>query len=87
MLIYIDDIILTGNNNQVIQQLIDALGCEFAIKDLGQLKYFLGFEVQHIQGGIVLSQSKYAKDLLTRTGLSNSSHFNTPMAIKTQQTD
>ena len=87
MLIYVDDIVLIGNNNQVIQQLIDALGREFAIKDLGKLKYFLGLEVQHVQGGLILFQSKYTKDLLTWIELSNSSHFITPMEIKAQQTD
>ena len=84
MLIYVDDIVVIENNDSIIQQFIDALGCEFAIKDLGRLHYFLGLEVQYINTSITLSQSKYAKDLIIKAGLEASSHFNTPIAIKVQ---
>jgi hypothetical protein len=45
------------------------LGKQFEVKDLGQLRYFLGIEVAHGAEGIVLSQRKYVLDLLTETGM------------------
>ncbi|XP_016574332.1 uncharacterized mitochondrial protein AtMg00810-like [Capsicum annuum] len=86
MLIYVDDIVLTENNEEFIQTLITQLSLEFVLKDLGKLHYFLGLEVQYFPGGITPSQGKYTKYLLNRAKLIESSHFNTPMALKSQPT-
>ncbi|KAK1661599.1 hypothetical protein QYE76_049758 [Lolium multiflorum] len=51
--------------------LLRDLSQEFALKDLGDLNFFLGVEVQKVHNGIVLSQSKYAHDILARVGMSN----------------
>ena len=59
-----DDIVLTGNNDLFIQLLIKKLSSEFALKDLGELHFFLVIEVQRKHYGISLSQSQYAKELL-----------------------
>ena len=64
LLLYVDDIILTGNNPGFITTLLTQLGSKFAIKDLGHLHYFLGIEVQPHNGGLLLSQAKYITDLL-----------------------
>ncbi|XP_048229524.1 uncharacterized mitochondrial protein AtMg00810-like [Ricinus communis] len=45
VLIYVNDIIITGNNNEEIQEVKQKLKEEFDIKDLGQLSYFLGIEI------------------------------------------
>jgi hypothetical protein len=45
LLLYVDDIILTASSSALLPQLIDRLHAEFALKDLGQLHYFLGLEV------------------------------------------
>ena len=82
LLIYVADVIITGSNSTLIQKLIHKLGCEFALKDLGLLHYFLGIEVKPFTGGIFLSQTKYTKELLTRTHMLESSHLSTPIAIK-----
>lgn len=84
LLVYVDDIVITGNNVTKIQYMIDALGQEFAIKDLGQLNFFLGMEVKYNANGVTLSQSKYANELITRANLQNCSTIATPMATKTQ---
>ncbi|BBH05273.1 ABC-2 type transporter family protein [Prunus dulcis] len=69
LIIYVDDMIITGNDKQEISQLQDYLATEFEMKDLGGLKYFLGIEVARSQQGIFLSQRKYVLDLLTDTGM------------------
>lgn len=70
LLVYVDDIILTGISNSVIQQLIQQLDSIFLLKQLGSLDYFLGIEVKTLpNGNILLTQSKYIKDLLTKTNM------------------
>ena len=82
LLVYVDDVIITGNNATLVQKFIHDLGHDFALKDLGALHYFLGIEVKYFTSGLFLSQSKYTKDLLTRTNMLASSHLSTPIAIK-----
>ncbi|KAH9689512.1 retrovirus-related pol polyprotein from transposon RE1 [Citrus sinensis] len=84
MLIYVDDIVVTGNNTFLIDQLIHQLSIEFALKDLGQLHFFLGLEIRYFSGGIYVSQTKYTKDLLTKAKMLESTSLSTPMAIKEQ---
>ncbi|XP_024995925.1 uncharacterized protein LOC112529082 [Cynara cardunculus var. scolymus] len=55
-----------GTDSETIRRLIFALSKAFAIKDLGHLNYFLGLEVTHDETGLLLSQAKYAHDVLTR---------------------
>lgn len=64
MLVYVDDIIITGNNGSIIKRLIKVLSKEFALKDLGQLRFFLGFEIQPFHDGAFISQTKHTKNLL-----------------------
>ncbi|XP_023741475.3 uncharacterized mitochondrial protein AtMg00810-like [Lactuca sativa] len=79
-LVYVDDIILTGNHDQTITRFIACLKNEFAIKDLGRLSYFLGLEVSYTSAGLFLSQSKYAHDILKRANLLDSKPVGTPLA-------
>lgn len=72
LLIYIDDIISIGNNFTFISCFISRLNSEFAIKDLSLLSYFLRLEVSYTNTGLFLSQSKYARDILTRSELLDS---------------
>ena len=67
LLIYVDDILLTGNDLIEIQRVKDCLWQQFRIKDLGDLKYFLGIEFSRSKAGIYISQRKY--DILQDTGL------------------
>ncbi|OMO75305.1 Integrase, catalytic core [Corchorus capsularis] len=68
-LIYVDDVILAGNNGDKIQEIKSYLNDKFDIKDLGPLKYFLGIEVARSPAGIVLSQRKYVLDILEESGM------------------
>ena len=69
LIIYVDDMIVTGNDPEERRRLQDHLAREFEMKDLGPLKYFLGIEVSRSKKGIFLSQRKYALDLLSETGM------------------
>ena len=61
-----DDIIITGNDSWAVTRLIQELGREFSLKDLGPLHYFLGMECHRTPSGLFLSQQKYVRDLLLR---------------------
>ena len=69
ILIYVDDILLTGNDPQEAEQLKGFLLNHFRIKDLGNLRYFLGIEFSRSRKGIFMSQRKYALDILQDSGL------------------
>lgn len=80
LLVYVDDIIITGNNSTLLQTIITRLNTAFSLKHLGSLDYFLGIEVHALSNGsLLLTQSKYLRDLLTRTNMLESSHVSTPM--------
>jgi hypothetical protein len=56
------------------------LRCDFPVKDLGQLGYFLGIEVKQMKDGILLCQQKYVQDLLKRTNMHQAKAVCTPTA-------
>ncbi|XP_068661644.1 uncharacterized protein [Aristolochia californica] len=68
LLVYVDDIILTGPSSSAIAELKKFLHTQFKLKDLGCLKHFLGFEIAQSKQGIVLSQRHYTLQLLDDTG-------------------
>ncbi|KAL0561519.1 hypothetical protein IC582_001949 [Cucumis melo] len=74
-----DDIVLTGDDQIEISQLKQRMGDEFEIKDLGNLKYFLGIEVARYKEGISVSQRKYTLDLLTETDILGCRPADTPI--------
>ena len=67
LVVYIDDIIIIGNDMAGISSLKSFLHGQFHTKDLGMLKYFLGVEVMRSKRGIFLSQRKYVLNLLSGT--------------------
>jgi hypothetical protein len=89
ILVYVDDIIVTGTSFSEIDRIKQILDANFKIKDLGKLKYFLGLEVAHSTQGITISQRKYCLDLLEDTGLLASKPVSTPLdpSIKLHQDD
>ncbi|CAL1362273.1 unnamed protein product [Linum trigynum] len=67
MLVYVDDLVITGNDSSVIQQLLVHFHSKFALRDLGRLSYFLGLEVHYTPTGLILNQRKYILELLERS--------------------
>lgn len=82
MLIYVDDALITSFDSSLIQDIINHLGVTFALKDLGQLLYFLGIEAKYFTGGLFLSQARYIKDLLKWANMSHASSIFTPIDVK-----
>ena len=82
ILIYVNDIIVMGNGNNIISDLINTLSREFSLKDLGPLHYFLGLKVKYLLDGLFASQAKYTKDLQEHTKMMKCTHINTPMVPK-----
>ncbi|XP_062074863.1 uncharacterized mitochondrial protein AtMg00810-like [Humulus lupulus] len=80
ILIYVDDILVTSNKESYLQDLLLQLQSRFAIKDLGDLHYFLSLEVSRTSEGLHLCQTKYISDLLQRTSLLDTKPVTTPMA-------
>ena len=81
LVIYVDDIIITGNDPTERAKLEQGLKQEFAIKNLGRMKYFLGIEIAYSKNGILLSQQKYVLDLLVETGFMDCRPAKTPMEV------
>lgn len=79
LIVYVDDIILTGDDESEMARLKRKLAAEFEIKDLGNLKYFLGMEVARSRKGIIVTQRKYILDLLNETGMSGCRPIDTPI--------
>ena len=80
VLIYVDDIIVTNSSDEAITALLKDLSAEFALKDLGDLHYFLGIEVKQHKDGLHLSQEKYATDLVKKAGLQSCKPAPTPLS-------
>lgn len=82
VLIYVDDIIITGPDSGELEKFISKFSKTFALKDLGILSYFLGIEVFYADECIYLSQRKYIKDLLSKADMLNCKGCDTPMVTE-----
>jgi len=69
ILVYMDGIILVGNDKKEIDRIKQAFNKTFKIKDLGDLRCFLGLEVERSKNGIMMNQRNYSLELLKDAGL------------------
>jgi Reverse transcriptase (RNA-dependent DNA polymerase) len=79
ILIYVDDLVVAGNDSDAICDFKKYMSAVFHMKDLGVLKYFLGIEIARGPSGLFLSQRKYALDMLAKCGLLGAKHVVTPL--------
>ena len=79
VLVYVDNLIITGNTPSAIKHFMLYLSTCFHMKDLGILKYFLGIEVDRNPTGIFLCQHKYALDIIFEAGLLGAKPAATPL--------
>ncbi|KAE8697713.1 hypothetical protein F3Y22_tig00110610pilonHSYRG00140 [Hibiscus syriacus] len=81
VLVYVDDIVITGQSSNSIQDVVQLLSARFSLKDLGSLKFFLGIEVLRSRSSIVLCQKKFVLELLTKTVMKGAAACSTPMIL------
>ena len=81
LVVYVDHIAITGSDHDGIKKLKKHLFTHIQTKDLGKLKYFLGIEIAQSSSGVVVSQRKYALDILEETGMLDFKPVDTPMDL------
>lgn len=80
LLVYVDNIVITGNTNTGIQRILSLLAERFSVKDAEDLNYFLGVEAHRTTNGLHLNQRKYILDLLHKYDMTNAKPITTLMA-------
>lgn len=73
---------LIGSSPALLQHIVDCLRAEFAVKDMGSLRFFLGIDVKRTKDGFYLSQERYAEDILDCARTMNCKPAATPIDIK-----
>lgn len=79
LIVYVDDIILTGHTSTQVDAFIQTLVSRFSLKDLGELYYFVGVQIVPTPTCIFLGERKYIIGLLARMGIIDAKP--TPMPI------
>jgi len=79
VLVYVDDLVISCNDNVAIKAFKTYLYACFHMKDLGRLKYFLGIEVAHNSIRIFLCLYKYALDIISKAGLLGAKSIGSPI--------
>ncbi|PKU81766.1 putative mitochondrial protein [Dendrobium catenatum] len=83
-LIYVDDILVTGNDQDRIQTLLKDLHSNFALKEPGQISLYLGIQVQQTSTGYFLTQEHYVRQLLSDSGFTDCKESPTPLTPKSK---
>jgi hypothetical protein len=80
ILVCVDDVIVASSSQDAVHALLRDLEKEFALKDLSDLHYFLGIEVQRSKDGLLMKQQWYATDILQRVGMMICKPESTPLS-------
>ena len=78
--LYVDDIIFGSTNKAFNEQFAKLMSNRFEMSMMGELKYFLGFEIKQTREGTFINQAKYTQDMLKRFKLQDCKRAATPMA-------
>ncbi|CAL8149463.1 unnamed protein product [Prunus armeniaca] len=81
--VYVDDIVVGSTSDLHVQDFIHVMTSEFEMSLVGKLNYFLGLQIKQSHDGIFVSQSKYAKNLVTKFGLEGAKSAITQMSTST----
>lgn len=84
LLLYVDDIVLTGSSSSLLQHITAKMKQEFPMTDMGRLSYFLGIKVDYNKSGIFLSQKQYALEIIERAGMMNCKPISTPSDVNSK---
>lgn len=84
--IYVDDIVFGGMSAKIVDLFVRQMQSEFEMSMVGELNFFLGFQIKQMNDGIFISQSKYAKNIVKKFGIDKSSHKRTPAATHVKLT-
>ncbi|KAI0496003.1 hypothetical protein KFK09_022310 [Dendrobium nobile] len=82
LLVYVDDILVTGNNEALLSDMLSKLHNKFNMKNLGLAHHFLGIKIQKHQDKYFLSQSPYATSILNSINLFNCNPLSNPSCTK-----
>ncbi|PKU71144.1 Retrovirus-related Pol polyprotein from transposon TNT 1-94 [Dendrobium catenatum] len=82
LLVYVDDILITGNDKEAITNLLQNLHSKFTMKQLGLARHFLGITIQSTPDKYFLSQQSYAQSLLQQTNLHKCNSLSNPSSTK-----
>jgi hypothetical protein len=77
--IYVDDIIFGSTNKSTFEEFSRIMIQKFEMSMMGELKYFLGFQIKQLQDGTVISQTKYIQGILKKFGMKDGKPIKTPM--------
>nr|XP_016510818.1 PREDICTED: uncharacterized mitochondrial protein AtMg00810-like [Nicotiana tabacum] len=86
ILVYVNDLLITGSNHKLLCDTRLDLQSRFKMKDLGELKFFLGIEFARSNKGILMSKRKYSSELISETSLSGAKPISTPMELNQKLT-
>ncbi|KAJ9542256.1 hypothetical protein OSB04_028762 [Centaurea solstitialis] len=84
--IYVDDIIFGSTKDEMCKEFEDLMHKRFKMSSMGELTFFLGLQVKQKEDGILINQSKYVKDMLTKFGFLDAKSASTPMETHKQLT-
>jgi hypothetical protein len=83
LLVYVDDLLITGSHDKFVQQYMKELSSKFSLKYLGYPHYFLGIEIVPTKNGLFLNQHRYMRDLLEKFNMAGAKPTNTPLCCST----
>ncbi|KAK1611280.1 hypothetical protein QYE76_034953 [Lolium multiflorum] len=80
--LYVDDIIFGSTNKAFNDEFSKLMTDRFEMSMMGEMKFFLGFEIKQLRGGTFINQAKYLQDMLKRFKMTEMKGVATPMVIK-----
>ena len=84
--VYVDDIIFGSTKDEVAHGFLKLMEANFEMRMIGELTHFFKLQIHQQDSSILLSQSKYAKNLVKKFGLESDSSVRTPMSLNVKFT-